>query len=232
MVGLVVLGLGLVSLVWASSGPDAGSDSEVALNSHPSIEVLEEPFLSFRPAEADVGLVLFPDTRIQATAYAPLARILAERGVLVAVVQPRFRVPFLSPDAPSAVFEYFPGIETWVVGGHGAGGEVAARFVGNHPEVSALVLLGALSSERTDLSESNLAALSVVGSDDGFVSVIEVEASSSRMPLRFEIIPIDGANHTFFGDYGELGLDGEATITASAQRNRTAEAIERFIGGL
>jgi hypothetical protein len=232
LVGLVVLGLGLVSLVWASSGPNAGRDSEVALNAHPSIEVLEEPFLSFEPAEADVGLVLFPDTRVQAAAYAPLARILAERGVLVAVVRPWFRVPFLSPDAPSAVFEYFPDIEKWVVGGHGAGGKLAARYAGNHPDVSGLVLLGALSSERTDLSESNLAALSIVGSDDGFVSVIEVEGSSSRMPMRFKIIPIDGANHAFFGDYGEIGLDGEATITASAQRNRAAQEIERFVRGL
>lgn len=232
LVGFVVVGFGVVGLVWAASGPDAGSDSGVALNAHPSIEVLEEPFVSFSPAGSKIGLVLFPDVRVEAAAYAPLARVLAERNILVVVVEPVFRIPFLSPSAPSGVFEEFPDVELWAVGGHGAGGRTAARYVSEHVEVDALVLLGAITSERTDLRESGADTLSIVGSHDGFVSVGDVEASSPRMPYFFEIAPLDGGNHAFFGDYGEVGRDGEATLTPSEQRNRTAELVTRFLSAL
>ena len=102
---------------------------------------------------------------------------------------------------------------------------MAASYLDRRPEVDALVLMGTVTPTFVDLSDRDVVAVSVVGSLDAFVSVVDIEESTARMPSTFTIAHIDGANHAQFGDFGELTRDGTADIPAAQQRNRAAELI-------
>ena len=224
-VGLAVTGIVIAGLVWTASGPSLGRAVDLAMNAHSAIEIQSEPWLSFEPEGATTGIILYPAARVPAAAYAPLARQLAERGLLVVVVDPPFRAPLLASNAPDGIISDFPEIESWAVGGHGFGGMMAASYLDRRPEVDGLVLMGTVTPTFVDLSNRDVVAVSVVGSRDGFVSVVGIEESTARMPSTFTIAHIDGANHAQFGDFGELARDGTADIPAAQQRNRAADLI-------
>jgi hypothetical protein len=231
-VGLVMAGFVVAGLVWTASGPSLGRAAALAMNVHETIDIQSEPWLSFEPEAATVGLILYPAARVQAEAYAPLARQLAERGLLVVIVDPPFRAPLLANNTPDGIVSDFPEIEVWAVGGHGFGAMMAASYLDRRPEVQALVLMGAVTPTFVDLSNRDVVAVSVVGSLDGFVSVVEIEESKGRMPSDFVIAHIDGANHAQFGDFGELVRDGTADLAAAEQRYRAADLIADALAGL
>lgn len=224
-VGLVVAGTVIAGLIWTASGPSLGSEAELVMSAYSTIEIQSEPWLSFDPEGATTGVILYPAARVQPEAYAPLARQLAERGLLVVIVDPILRAPLLASNAPDGIISDFPEVELWAVGGHGFGGMMAASYLDRRTEVDGLVLMGTLTPTFVDLSNRDVVAISIVGSLDGFVSVVDIEESTARMPSAFTIAHIDGANHAHFGDFGELVRDGTADIPAAQQRSRTADLI-------
>jgi pimeloyl-ACP methyl ester carboxylesterase len=207
------------------------SDSLVRVTNH-------DGYLEFSPltnAKAG-GLLFFPGGMVQQTAYAPMARHIAEAGYRVVLV----RLPFLGRHAPSEdqklevtemarrQMRAADSVVQWVVAGHSFGGLLASRLAEESPElIDALVLIGTTHPRDIDLSGSGLAVTKILGTQDGVATVERARANADRLPPATRWVEIEGANHAQFGYYGfQLG-DGRASITREDQQRQLVEEMLR-----
>ncbi len=203
-----------------------------SLISDDAVVVTTEPRLTFAPADrpASVGMVFYTAARVNPEAYAPLARQIAEGGVLVVVVKHPFNFAFLGVSEAGDVLLEYPEITNWVMAGHSLGGAMAAEFAERNQRVSGLVLLAAYPGDSSNLAFRNLRSLVVYGSEDGLATPEEVEEKASALlSPNTELELIDGANHAQFGSYGRQAGDGVAAITGQEQQDQTAAAILKFL---
>lgn len=174
------------------------------------------------------GIVLYPGAKVDPHAYAPLAQMLTERGYLCAIVKMPFNLAFFGIDSAQSVMAENPHIEHWWIAGHSLGGAMAAQFASGHAnELDGIFFLASYAA--SDLSATNLAALSISGSEDTVLNRESAESNRDNLPARSEELTIEGGNHAGFGVYGPQEGDGEATIPAEDQQRQTAEAIDAFI---
>jgi dienelactone hydrolase len=132
-----------------------------------------------------------------------------------------------------AVIETFPAIQTWAIGGHSLGGAMAAEFAQSHPaQVSGLVLWAAYPGESNDLSQSELAVLSISASEDGLATPEKINASRELLPESTRFIEIQGGNHAGFGRYGAQSGDGVATLSPADQQAQIIDATLDFLTSL
>ena len=172
--------------------------------------------LAFGDPNAAVGLVFYPGAKVEYSAYAPLMRDLAERGYLAVVVQMPFNFAFFDINAADRVRADFPDVGTWYAVDHAGDGTL-----------DGLVLLGSYSA--SDLSSTNLGAISLYGSNDQVLNRAKLEDNADLLPKGAETVEIEGGNHAGFGAYGPQSGDGEASITPAEQQSQTADAIDRYI---
>lgn len=239
-VGSVALAFGAVGAVVAVGYFRPYSAEEPALaamQSDPLVEVQESATrLVMEPTDgASPTAVLFqPGALVEARAYAAVLRPLAESGHRVVVVKQPLGVAFLATGALDDARADFPDVTGWVVAGHSLGGTVAALLADGGDEDRAAPVTGLVlhaSYPAGDLSDSlTIPVLSVSGSRDGLATPEDIEASRANLPgdARFEVI--DGAVHSFFGDYGPQRGDGEPTISHDEARtqisNLTVAAVQ------
>lgn len=182
----------------------------------------------FMPEEAQAGLVFYPGGLVDHAAYAPLMRALQDKGILCLLVEMPLDLAVLDMNAAEGLTALYPEIERWMIGGHSLGGAMAAAYAAAHPqEFDALLLLGAYAAE--DLSGTEMAVLSVVGTEDGVLNREKYAQSMGHYPQRFMEVVLEGGCHAYFGDYGEQKGDGRATISRAEQIAATADAIERAL---
>lgn len=81
---------------------------------------------------------------------------------------------------------------------------------------------------NTSLSQSDISALSLYGSEDHVLNREAFEQAKEKMPAEVTTLEISGGNHGNFGNYGEQQGDGIATISASEQQAITAEKINEL----
>ena len=203
-----------------------------SLISDDSVVVTTEPRLTFAPAgrSADVGLVFYTGARVDPEAYAPLARQIAQGGVLVVVVKHPFNFAFFGMSEAGDVLLEHPEVTNWVMAGHSLGGAMAAEFAERNQRISGLVLLAAFPGDSSNLAFRSLRSLVVYGSEDGLAPPAEVEEKARALlspNTEFELI--DGGNHAQFGSYGPQAGDGAAAITRQEQQDQTAAAILKFL---
>ena len=180
--------------------------------------------VAFIPDEAKAGFIFYPGGKVEHTAYAPLMRGLADRGVLCVLVEMPLNLAVLDMNAAEGIPEAFPEVERWYLGGHSLGGSMAASYLASHTEeFEGLILLGSYST--ADLSGTELSVLSVYGSEDGVLDREKYAEYRPNLPESFTETVIEGGNHAYFGAYGEQEGDGTATVTPAEQLRQTAEAI-------
>ena len=92
-----------------------------------------------------------------------------------------------------------------------------------------LALWAAYPTSGVDLSNSELAVVSIVGTEDGLVSRQQIEDSRSQLPPSTQFVFIEGGNHAQFGSYGIQDGDGPATVSAEEQWRQTASATIDFL---
>lgn len=190
----------------------------------------DDGYLAFGDADATTGIVLYPGAKVEYSAYAPLARDLAERGYLAVVVKMPFNFAFFDIGAADRVRAAYPQVDEWWVGGHSLGGSMAAQYAADHaddPGLKGLVLLGAYTA--SDLSGSGLDVVTVYGSNDLVLNRDKLAESAPKLPEGAQTVVIEGGNHAGFGAYGPQSGDGEAAIAAADQQEQTADAIDAFI---
>lgn len=122
-------------------------------------------------------------------------------------------------------------VGTWLLAGHSLGGVAAAEYAASHPNAfEGIVFLAAY--PHTDLSGSGLAALSIVGSNDGIVRYGNYEGSRALLPENARERVIEGGNHAGFGDYGAQLGDMETTIASDEQQAISTDEIASLIDDL
>lgn len=177
------------------------------------------------PSDAD-ALIFYPGAKVEATAYAPLMRLLARRGMDACLVEMPLRLAFLGQDAAGRVMTAHD-YARWYVGGHSLGGAIAANYAAAHGDrLSGVVLCAAYPTRALD---EDLPVLYLYGSEDGVLNRGRLEASRKYAPGA-EIRVIEGGNHAGFGDYGPQRGDGEAAISPEEQWEAVADAILEAVG--
>ena len=170
----------------------------------------------------EAALIFYPGAKVEETAYAPLLRALAERGVDACLLKMPLRMAFFDMDRAEAVraeHDY----ARWYVGGHSLGGAVAAICASKHPgDFDGVVLCAAYPTKPLDEA---MTELSLYGSEDGVLDRARLEAGRQYAPAASEEYVIAGGNHAQFGSYGPQRGDGEAAISAEEQWTRAADFI-------
>ena len=173
------------------------------------------------------GLVFQPGARVDPRAYVPMLSQVSKEGVLVIVVKQPFDIGFLALTAPNSLIDAHPEVRSWVVGGHSLGGVTAARFAHDNPGLVKGLVLWASYPDQSIADRTDLAVASVSGTRDAFTTPADVAASRALLPHSTAYTAVDGAVHSFFGDYGEQPGDGTPTVgRAEAQRQVVAATVE------
>ena len=186
----------------------------------------EEPdgTVVFEPEGATKGLIFYPGGKVEHTAYVPLMQACAEKGILCVLVEMPFNLAVFDINAADGIQKEYPEIEDWYIGGHSLGGSMAASYLADHAEdYEGLILLGSYST--ADLSDTDLAVLSVFGSEDAVLNREKYEENKSNLPGDFTEYVIDGGCHAYFGMYGAQDGDGTPTIPNEEQIRLTVEQI-------
>ena len=234
LVLLVVLVAGGGFLVWAGTPARPMPEALAALVTDKQVRVTTGPWLTFEPAAAagppPVGLVIYPGGRVDARAYAPLARELARQGYLTVIVKMPLDLAVFAPERAGAVMAAYPDVQAWAIGGHSLGGAMAARFAYRNPQaVAGLVLWAAYPAASDDLSGRDLAVTSIYGTLDGLATLDKIEASRPLLPPGTVWRPLDGANHAQFGYYGAQARDNAATIDRAEQQAAVIRATAALL---
>ncbi len=222
-------------IIWAESTPAPMPEATAALETPAQTDgvvVTTRDWLVFRPMakEPTSGLILYPGGRVEAKAYAPLARDIAAEGHLVVITPVPLNLAFFAPNRASEVMDAFPSVAHWAVGGHSLGGAMAARFAHRHPSaVQGLVLWAAYPAESDDLSEENLTVVSIYGTRDGLATPETIDTSRPLLPPDTRWVAIEGGNHAQFGWYGPQSGDHPATITRDDQQRQIVAATARLL---
>jgi pimeloyl-ACP methyl ester carboxylesterase len=231
LVAVVVVGF----VIWALVIPAPMSEAVAALESDAAVQVTTDRWLVFEPVRqaAEVGLILYPGGRVDARAYAPAARAIAAEGYRVVIVPMPLNLAVLAPDRAGGVMAAYPEVQAWAVGGHSLGGAMAARYADLHPEqVAGLVLWAAYPAASNDLSEREVAVVSIYGSRDGLATADDIDASRALLPVTTTWVEIEGGNHAQFGWYGAQRRDLEATISREAQQAQVVAATVALLAML
>ena len=110
---------------------------------------------------------------------------------------------------------------------------MATQFAFENPsKIEGLVLWAAYPASGTNLSEDDLLVSTIYGTNDGLVSLDQVENSLKQLPDSTSRIEISGGNHAQFGWYGEQAGDNSATITRSEQQNQIGNATIQLLAGV
>jgi pimeloyl-ACP methyl ester carboxylesterase len=195
-------------------------------------------WLVFRPtAPTQTGLIFYPGGLVEAEAYAPLLRELADRGILVVLTPKPLELAILSPNSANPVLTAFPEIKTWAIGGHSLGGAASAIYMQGHPHetdrIKGLVLWGARLNDSVDVRSLPIQALSIYGSDDGLAEGnLSESARALNLPARAELVLIDGGNHSMFGDYGQQQGDNPPRGDLAAMRREILDRTAAMVLGL
>jgi hypothetical protein len=177
-----------------------------------------------------------PGAKVEARAYAAVLRPLAEAGYRVVIVKQPLGIAFLSLGAFDAVRADYPDTEAWVLAGHSLGGTVASMQANDNtadaPGKARGLLLYA-SYPSGDISQSLQAQVtSVFGTRDGLATPEDIAASRANLPTGSQFVPIEGAVHAFFGDYGPQPGDGEPTISHDEARTQIGNASVEFVSAV
>lgn len=234
LIGLaaVVLLAALGMLIWSVTGTyPARSTAKEAMESTTQVTVTRDKWIIFTPAEkTNTGLIFYPGGLVEPEAYAPVLREIAAEGVLTVITPMPLNLAIFNPGAAGAVIEAYPSIDTWILAGHSLGGASAAIFTENNPnKMDGLALWDSYPPESADVSDHNTAVISIYGTTENIPNTENFNEKRSLLPTNTLFVPIEGANHAQFGDYGPQKGDVVASLSLSEQHQRVAEIMLGFI---
>jgi pimeloyl-ACP methyl ester carboxylesterase len=176
------------------------------------------------------GLVFHPGGLVDPRAYAHILRPVAEAGFPVRITMPPYNLAVLSSDAAGAVVgDPDDAITQWVIGGHSLGGAMAAQYAESERDELVGLLLYAAYPVRDMSERTGLDVLSVSGTNDGLATPEDIENSVTELPPSAQFVPIEGAIHAFFGDYGSQRGDGTPTVDRTVAQDAITEVTIGFL---
>lgn len=209
---------------------DIGAIAAMTQGDGVAVTLLDGGDIAYGDADAAYGLIFYPGGKVEHTAYEPLLRALAAKGVLCVLIQMPLRLAVLDMDAAEGVREQFPLVEHWYIGGHSLGGSMAASYLSGYADgFEGLILLGSYST--ADLSATELRTLSLFGSEDGVMNREKYAECLANLPADLTEIEIEGGCHAYFGTYGAQKGDGTPTLSARQQISLSADYVAAFMKG-
>jgi hypothetical protein len=196
------------------------------------IDFKDSPWIEYTAVNKDVaeGLIIYPGGKVDPSAYAPLAKKVAEAGYKTVVVPMPFNLAVFAPNKAEKVIAENPRIKKWYIAGHSLGGVMGASFASEHQtEISGVILLASYPQQSKDLSSSSVKVISIYGTKDGLVGQDKINSSKKLLPKDTIWLPIKGGNHSQMGWYGFQEGDNKADITREDQQNIVAGAIINFM---
>lgn len=236
---LVVAAIGWIALMawlrpFSAQQPALGamrSDATVSVAEYPT-QIVMTPIRGVSPT----GVFFQPGARVDARAYAAVLRPLATAGYTVIIPKQPVGIAFLAITAFGSTRAAHPEITRWVVGGHSLGGTVAAIQADSgdtDPRAPVVGLLFYASYPAGDISASLTAkVMSIYGTRDGLATPSKVMASRGNLPTGATFTRVDGAVHSFFGDYGPQPGDGSPTISHDDARTQVSRDSVDFVASL
>jgi hypothetical protein len=234
-IAILITGLILIILATLVSGfiNDYYKADKTSINAveFENVEVSEHDggFTAYVPkGEIKAGLVFYPGGRIEYTAYEPLLKACADKGILCIAVEMPCNLAIFGINKAMNAIELYPEVENWYIGGHSLGGTSAAICASSHQDkFKGVVLLGSYSI----VDISSFPVLSVYGSRDEVLDAKNYDKFLDKLPKTelFVEYVIEGGNHAYFGMYGNQKGDGKADITNIEQITITADQIAKFI---
>ena len=221
-------------VVWANNASPASDIALQALNSDAVVNVtLESDVYIFTPVETTpvTGFIFYPGGRVDYRAYAPVLRMIAEKGYFVALVPAPLNLAFFDIEAAAPVLAQHPEIKNWVVGGHSLGGVAASIFAKDHlDELDGLIFFASYPADES-LKNADLKVLSIYGTRD-MAGMEKFDETKALLSADTQYVVIDGGNHAQFGSYGPQTGDNEATISAVEQWDQITAATVEFLSEL
>ncbi|MBL8061932.1 MAG: alpha/beta hydrolase [Anaerolineales bacterium] len=220
-----------VFVVWASDASAPSDAALQALNSDSQVFVsAENGWLVFYPAEdsqPETGFIFYPGGKVDYRAYAPVLKLIAAKGIFVAVVPVPLNLAFFDVNAAARVQAAYPEINNWFVGGHSLGGVAASSYAADHPEIRGVVFWASYPADDL-LRVKDIKAISIYGTNDGLATGDTIDASRDLLPEDTQFISIEGGNHAQFGSYGLQAGDNDADISPEEQWTQVADATAGF----
>ena len=170
------------------------------------------------------AMVFYPGAKVEEISYAPLMKQLAANGLDCYLVTMPGNLAIFGMNKATDVMTAYK-YKHWYIGGHSLGGAMAASYAADHAdELDGLLLLAAYSTK--DLSDSDLAVVSLVGSEDGVIKRDKLAKYADNLPKDTTVdIQFAGGNHAYYGNYGEQDGDGKAGISREEEQATVVDAV-------
>ena len=220
---MLVTGLLCAFLVYVGTYYHADAAAEAALVSDENVRVTQTEFgWLFDGASKEHALIFYPGGKVEATAYAPICRELAQMGVDVCLVEMPFRLASFGQNKADEILASMD-YGHWYIGGHSLGGVIASIYAAEHPEsLDGVILLAAYAVQPLD---DELSTVLIYGTEDGVLNKERYRENLKYVPAHAVEHAIEGGNHSQFGSYGVQKGDGEALIAPEQQVEETVRVI-------
>lgn len=196
---------------------------------------------------AKTGLVFYPGGLVDPHAYIlPLSRFVVKgKAHKVVIVKMPGNLAVLDGNQGAWIYDDFPDVTQWVIGGHSLGGVMACSTVKKYPDFfKGLLLMAAYPETSSSLSDWKGPVLSLRGQFDGLVDSLTIASRIGLLPppqwmgpddsypaeggVKTVYYTIPGGNHAQFGRYGVQKGDGAASIPPEEQAEIVAEMLLKF----
>lgn len=172
------------------------------------------------------ALLFLPGARVEPHAYAAtFADLVVESGLTVVIPRPVANLALIDQRGVEQFARLSPQPIT-VVGGHSLGGVKACQLA-TDPQIHSLILFASYCVN--DLSQANVAVLTLLASRDELTDIDAVNQSMSFLPDSATKVTIDGANHASFADYGPQSGDGNATLSRKQVNEEITSHLIRLL---
>jgi dienelactone hydrolase len=202
------------------------------LNSDLDVKVTMDRWLVFEPINysRNVGFIIYPGGRVDFRSYAPLAHKIATQGFLTIIAPMPLNLAVFGANVANDIINSYPQIDSWAIGGHSLGGTMAAQYTYENPsKITGLILWAAYPTSGNNMSEYSLQVTSIYGSNDGLVSISQIQDSMKLLPSSTFQVEIVGGNHAQFGWYGDQPGDQNAEITREKQQSQILNATLQLL---
>ncbi|GHO49514.1 alpha/beta hydrolase [Ktedonospora formicarum] len=226
----LVLVIGGISIAFYIQPYPASDEARAAVHSDGQVNVFEDgDMIAFIPLlQASEGLIFYPGAKVEPAAYAVYMHALATQGYATFIAKMPLNFAILGGNKADNIISLHPEIKTWAIGGHSLGGVIASDYAGSHPNIKGLLFYA--SYANNDISgRSDFVATSIYGSRDGLSTPAKINAAKAKAPASTQYVAIDGAIHSYFGDYGKQDGDGLPTISHQLARQQIITASILFM---